>query len=59
MQLVRPPGVCGKVLSKKIDYKSVETSLLLTWPTNIAVCLQTNFSSPLWALIGVLAKFNE
>ena len=57
--------VCGKVPSEKNAYKSVKTALLLSnvidadHPNS---CLFTNkghFSSPLWVLIGVLAKFHE
>ena len=65
IQLVRPTEVCGKVLSERNGYKSVKTSLLL--PNVIDAdhqnsCLFTNkghFLSPLWVLIGVLAKFHE
>ena len=65
MQLVRPTEVCGKVLSEKNDCKSVKTALL--WSNSVDAdhqnsCLFTNkghFSSPLWLLIGVLAKFHE
>ena len=57
--------VCDKVLGEKNAYKSVETALLL--PNVIDAdhqnsCLFTNkghFSSPLWVLSGVLAKFHE
>ena len=65
IHLVRLTEVCGKVLSEKYAYKSVKTALLL--PAVIDVdhqnsCLFTNkdhFSSPLWILISVLAKFYE
>ena len=65
IQLVRLTEVCGKVLSEKNDYKSVKTALLLSNvidadPQNS--CLFTNkgyFSTLLWGLIGVLAKFYE
>ena len=65
IQLVRLNKVCGKVLSEKNAYKSVKTALLLSNvidadPQNS--CLFTNkghFSSPLWVLIDVLAKFHE
>ena len=30
IQIVRPPEVCGKVLSEKNAYKSVKTALLLS-----------------------------
>ena len=65
IQLVRPTEVCGKVLSEINGYKSVKTALLLS---NVIdsdhqiSCLFTNtghFSSPLWVLNGVLAKFHE
>ena len=57
--------VCGKVLSEKNGYKSVKTALLLSNVINVDhqnSCLFTNkghFSSPLWVLIGVLAKCHE
>ena len=62
---VRLTEVCGKALSEKNAFKSVKTSLLLSNvndadPQNS--CLFTNkghFSSSLWVLIGVLAKFYE
>ena len=64
VQLVRPTEVCGKVLSEKNAYKSVKTALLL--PNVIDAdhqnsCLFTNkdLFTPLWVLIGVLAKFHE
>ena len=64
-KLVRLTEVCGKVPSEKNADKSVKTALLLSNvidadPQNS--CLFTNeghFSSPLWVLIGVLAKFHE
>ena len=65
MQLVRISEICGKVLSEKNAYKSVKTALLLS---NVIdgdhqnSCLVKNkghFSSLLWVLIGVLAKFHE
>ena len=52
-------------LSEKYAYKSVKTALLLS---NVIAadhqnsCLFTNkghFSSPLWVLSGILAKFHE
>ena len=64
-QLVRLTEVCGKVLSEKNAYKSVKTALLLSNVIDADhqnSCLFTNkchFSSPLWVLIGVLAKFHE
>ena len=57
--------VCGKVFSEKYVYKSVKTALLLSNVIDADhqnSCLFTNkghFSSPLWLLIGVLAKFYE
>ena len=65
IQLVRLTEVCGKVLSDKNAYKSVKTALLLSNVIDADhqnSCLFTNkghFSSPLWVLIGVLAKFHE
>ena len=65
IQLVGLAEVCGKVLSKKYVYKSVKTALLLSNVIDVDhqnSCLFTNkghFSSPLWILIGVLAKFYE
>ena len=64
-QLVRLTEVCGKVLSEKNAYKSVKTALLLSNVIDVDhqnSCLFTNkghFSTPLWVLIGVLAKFYE
>ena len=63
IQLVGLTEVCGKVLSKKYVYKSVKTELLLSNVIDVDhqnSCLFTNkghFSSHLWILIGVLAKF--
>ena len=57
--------VCGKVLSEKYVYKSVKTALLLSNVIDADhqnSCLFTNkghFSSPLWILIGVLAKLYD
>ena len=54
-----------KVLSEKNVYKSVKTALLLSNVIDADhqnSCLFTNkahFSSSLWVLIGVLAKFHE
>ena len=65
IQLVRQTEVCGKVLSEKNAYKSVKTALLLSNVIDADhqnSCLITNkdhFSTPLWVLIGVLAKFYE
>ena len=65
IQLVRLTEVCGKVLSEKNAYKSVKTALLLSNVVDADhqnSCLFTNkghFSSPLWDLIGVLARFHE
>ena len=65
IQLVRLTEVCGKVLNEKYGYKSVKTALLLSNVIDADhqnSCLFTNkghFSSPLWILIGVLAKFHK
>ena len=65
IHLVRLTEVRGKVLSEKNDYKSVKTALLLSNVIDADhqnSCLVTNkghFPSPLWVLIGVLAKFHE
>ena len=65
IHLVRLTDVCGKVLSEKYAYKSVKTALLLSNVIDVEhqnSCLFTNkgrFSSSLWVLIGVLAKFHE
>ena len=65
LQLVRPTEVYGKSLSDKNGYMSVKTALLLSNVIDADHqnnCLFTNkghFSSPLWVLIGVLAKFYE
>ena len=65
IHLVRLTEGCGKVLSEKYAYKSVRTALLLSNVIDVDhqnSCLFTNkghFSSPLWVLIGVLAKFHE
>ena len=62
IRLVRLTEVCGKVLSDKYAYKSVKTALLLSNVIDADhqnSCLFTNkghFSSPLWVLIGVIAK---
>ena len=64
IQLVRPTEVCGKVLSVKNGYKSVKTALLLFSVIDADhqnSCLFTNkgrFLSPLWVLIGDIAKFH-
>ena len=56
---------CGKVLGEKNAYKSVKTALLLSNVIDADhqnSCLFTNkchFSSPLWVLVGVLAKVHE
>ena len=65
--VVRPTEVCGKVLSQKYGYiyKAFKTSLFLANVIDVDhqnSCLFTNkghFLSPLWDLIGVLARFNE
>ena len=65
IQPVMLTEVCGKVSSEKNAYKSVKTALLLSNVIDADhqnSCLFTNkghFSSPLWVLIGVLAKFHE
>ena len=65
MQLVRLTEVCGKVLSERNAYKSVKTASLLSNVIDADhqnSCLFTNkahFTSPLWVLNGVLAKFYE
>ena len=67
IHLVRLTEICGKVLSEKNAYKSVKTALLLSNVIDADhqnSCLFTNlnkghFSSPLWVLIGVLAKCYE
>ena len=65
IQLVRLNEVCGKVSSEKHAYKSVKTALLLSNVIDADhqnSCLFTNkgyFSSLLWVLIGVLARFHE
>ena len=57
--------VRGQVLSEKNAYKSVKTALLLSNVIDADhqnSCLFTNkghVSSPLWGLVGVLAKFCE
>ena len=64
LQLVRLTEVCGKVPSEKNGYRSVKTASLLSNVIDADKqnsCLFTNkghFSSPLWVLIGVLAKFH-
>ena len=66
IQLVRLTEGCGEVLLEKNTYKFVKTALLLSNGNVIDAdhqnsCLYTNkghFSSPLWVLIGVLAKQN-
>ena len=63
IQLVRLTEVCGKVLIEINAYKSIKTALLLSNVIDADhqySCLFTNkgrFSTPLWVLIGVLAKF--
>ena len=65
IHLVRLTEVCGKVLSEKYAYKSFKTALLLSNVIDADhqnSCLFTNkghFSSPLWVLIGVVAKFHK
>ena len=56
---------CGKLLNEKYAYNSVKTALLLSKVIDADhqnSCLFTHkghFSSLLWVLIGVLAKFHE
>ena len=63
IQLVRQTEVCGKL--EKNGFKFAKTALLLSNFVNadhLNSCLFTNkghFSSPLWVLIGVLAKVYE
>ena len=65
MQPDRLTEVCGKVYSEKNAFKSVKTALLLSNVIDADhqnTCLFTNkgpFSSPLWVLLGVLAKLYE
>ena len=65
IHLVRLTEVCGEVLSEKNAYKSVKTALLLSNVIDANhqnSCLFTNkghFTSPVWVLIGVLAKFHD
>ena len=65
IQLVRLTEVCGKVLSDKNAYKSIKTALLLSRVIDADhqnSCFFINkghFSTPLWVLIGALAKFYE
>ena len=59
IQQVRLTEVCGKVLSEKNAYKSVKTALLLSNVIDADHQNKGHFSSPLWVLIGVLAKFYE
>ena len=65
IQLVRLAEVCGKVLSEKYVYKSVKTALLLfnvidaDHQNSSLFTNKGHFSSPLWILIGVLARLLE
>ena len=65
IRLIRPTEVCGKVLSEKNGCKSVTTALVLSNVIDVDhqnSCSFTNkghFPSPLWVLIGVLAKFYD
>ena len=65
IQLVRITEVGGKVLSGKNAYKSVKTALLLSnvidadHQNSYLFTNNSHFSSPLWVLIQVLAKFHE
>ena len=65
IQLVRLTEVCGKVPSEKNAYTSVKTALLLSnvidadHQNSYLFTNKSHFSSSLWVLIGVLAKFHE
>ena len=59
IQLVRLTEVCGKVLSERNAYKSVKTELLLSNVIDSDHQNKGHFSSPLWVVIGVLAKCHE
>ena len=65
IQLVRLTEVCGKILSEKNASKSVKTASIMSNVIDADhqnSCLFTNkgyFSSPLWDLSSVLAKFHE
>ena len=65
IQQVKLTEVYGKVLSETNAYKSIKTALLLSNVIDADhqnSCLFTNkghFSTLLWVLIGVLAKFDE
>ena len=65
IHLVRLTEVCGKVLSEKNAYRSVKTALLLSnvidadHQNSSLFTNKGHFSSPLWVLLGVLAKFHE
>ena len=64
IQLVRLNEVCGKVLSEKSAHMSVKTALLLSNDIDVdhqnsCFTNKGHFSSPLWVLSGVLAKFHE
>ena len=67
IELLMLTEVCarGKVLSEKNAYKSVKTALLLSNVIDADhknSCLSTNkghISTPLWGLIGALARFHE
>ena len=65
IQLVRKTEAFGEELIVKTGYKSVKTALFLSNVIDVDhqnSCLFTNkdhFSSPLWVLISVLAKFHK
>ena len=65
IQQVRPTEVCGKISSEKNGYKSVKTALLLSnvidmdHRNSFLFTNKGHFSSPLWVLIGLLARFHE
>ena len=65
IHLVRLTEICGKVLSEKYAYKSDNTALLLSNVIdadhqNSCLCKNKgHFPSPLWVVIGILAKVHE
>ena len=65
IQLVRITEVCGKVKREKNAYKSVKTASLLSNVIDVdhqnsrLFTNKGNFSTHLWVLIGVVAKFYE
>ena len=63
IQPVRLTEICGKVLNEKNAYKFVKTALSnvidADHQNSCLFTIKGHFSSPLWVLIGVLAKFHE